>query len=379
MAGAHADQERPVAVFHVISSTSVGGAEMMLERFLSHHASARHTMVISMTTAGAVGRRLQGLGIPVVSLDMRSLAGVGRGLWKYFRLLRKHRPACVVAWMYHANLLVSLYGRFSGATRIVWNIRCGLSDYCAWPLMRKIIFWCCRFVSGGPRFIVYNSIKSMRQHVAQGFPVRNGTVVYNGFDALGFTRVKNVFLRAELGIPADAFLVGSFGRNFPVKRMADLLQVAVKLLPRDCPVQLLYVGRNFDTAEFRDAIRRSGLATLVHVVPEVPSLIPYYGILDAFCLCSEAEGFPNVVGEAVYSGVPVFCSDVSDLKEVFLEGWQISPVGDIEGLASSAYRIFRMGQQERNILAERQKSAYLQRTDIDTVVSTLADAFWGSR
>ena len=45
---------------------------------------------------------------------------------------------------------------------------------------------------------------------------------------------------------------------------------------------------------------------------------------DMLCLSSKAEGFPNVIGEAMSSGLPCITTDAGDSKEIVGEtGWVV--------------------------------------------------------
>lgn len=367
---------RESSVFHVITSTEVGGAERMLEKFLVHHPSSDVSILISLTTVGAIGKRLQEMGITVDPLRMRSFFGAVIGALTYWRLIRKYRPKYVIAWMYHANALTSFYSVLGIGPPVVWNIRCGLSDFNSWRWTQKGSLKLCKILSASPQRIVFNSFRALKQHVEHGFPENKCEVIYNGFESSSSIRSHDDKLRQQLGISTDAFLIGSFGRNEPIKRMADLLIVCANLRKLGCPAEILYVGRKFDTQDFRKKIRLWDLESYIHILSERPDLRCFYEIIDVFCICSESEGFPNVIGEAVYSHVPVFCTDISDMKAFFLQYWQVSPVGNIDSLVVSAHRIYQMDIIERKNLIFSQRNSYRTKTDIGAVIPRLAGAFF---
>lgn len=361
--------------FHVITSTNVGGAEIMLEKFLTHHNSARHSTVLTLTTIGEIGKRINKLGVSVVALQLRSSLKAFLGLIRFIKLVYKYQPDTIIAWMYHANLFVTLFSFLYPRSYIVWNVRCGISQYKSHTFLKMFILKMSRALSRLPDKIIFNSKRSMDEHIKYGYYPCNCRVVYNGFEPKKCSDLNRNSIRNDVGINENAFLIGSFGRNIRLKRMADLLKVCAKLRAKGCPAELLYVGRNFNTSEFKEKMIRYGVHGKVHIVQEVSSLHPYYSAIDAFCLCSENEGFPNVIGEAVYSKVPVFCTDVGDMKNEFLRTWQVSDVGDISSLTKAAFKIYSMGHSGRRILAAEQYRHFSNKTDINRIVIELAKLF----
>lgn len=90
----------------VITGLSTGGAEMMLLKLLQSMDRVRFTPeVVSLSTLGEIGPRLQAMGIPVLALGMRPGRPDARRFWALVRHLRKSAPDVVHTWMYHADLL----------------------------------------------------------------------------------------------------------------------------------------------------------------------------------------------------------------------------------------------------------------------------------
>ena len=59
-----------------------------------------------------------------------------------------------------------------------------------------------------------------------------------------------------------------------------------------------------------------------------------------FFSASFSEGFPNAIAEAALYGVPILSSDVSDLKNGFLDSWQICDPNDTDGFSEAFRKIF---------------------------------------
>ena len=74
-------------------------------------------------------------------------------------------------------------------------------------------------------------------------------------------RSEKAVHRSELGIPADAEVIGVISRLAPDKRVEDLLEVMPQLVAEFPSAVLLLVGDGPSSDSVRDAVRRRGLAT----------------------------------------------------------------------------------------------------------------------
>jgi L-malate glycosyltransferase len=120
----------------------------------------------------------------------------------------------------------------------------------------------------------------------------------------------NPGLRARLGIPAGALVVGTAGSLRPVKNHARLLEAAAKV-PE---IHLLLVG----DGEERPALERQAaapdLAGRVCFAGYQESPAAFYQAMDIFALSSDSEQMPLALIEAMASSLPAVSTDVGDVR-----------------------------------------------------------------
>jgi UDP-glucose:(heptosyl)LPS alpha-1,3-glucosyltransferase len=138
------------------------------------------------------------------------------------------------------------------------------------------------------------------------FPAERIHVIYSGVDASRFhpglrDRYRDV-VRAEHGVPAQARLLLFVGSGFQRKGLGPLL-VAMASLATD--VHLLVVGKDRNMARYRRLAQRLGLGGRVRLLGPRPDVTPYYGAADVLVLPTLYDPFPNVVLEAMATGLPV--------------------------------------------------------------------------
>src|SRR5690606_36727443 len=106
----------PIHITHVIVGLDVGGAECFLLRLIGAHRDKPQYAhrVISLTSKGTLGPRLEAQGIAVTALGMQSLRDTPRTYARLKRALRSDRTAVLQSWIYNADLLAALAGRRLG-------------------------------------------------------------------------------------------------------------------------------------------------------------------------------------------------------------------------------------------------------------------------
>ncbi len=127
-------------------------------------------------------------------------------------------------------------------------------------------------------------------------------------------RDGNPSLRAELGIPAEAFLVGSVGHLRAEKNPARLVEALAEM--RHPGARLLLLGDGPERGRVEALARERGVAARVHLAGHIADPRPYYRAMDAFALSSDTEQMPVALVEAMASSLPVASTNVGDVARM---------------------------------------------------------------
>src|SRR5690606_59952 len=171
-------------VAHIIIGLNVGGAELMLKRLvLNSHAKGKFKHeVISLTDLGVIGTDLKKVGIPVHTLNMKSVFSLLKTYFSLKKLLKQLKPDVVQTWMYHADFLGGLAAKSLGIKKIIWGIRTTDVTQGASRLtvgLRKI---CAKLSYSVPTDIVCAAHVSKDVHIKIGYDASKMHVIPNGFE-----------------------------------------------------------------------------------------------------------------------------------------------------------------------------------------------------
>jgi glycosyltransferase involved in cell wall biosynthesis len=159
-------------------------------------------------------------------------------------------------------------------------------------------------------------------------------VINNGIDLQRFSPdpAARTRIRAALGIPENAWVVGTVGRLAPEKNQGMLIDALAPML--DPKRHLIIVG---DGPE-RAALEARAAATLrpefVHFTGARDDVEAVMAAFDVFALTSHSEGLPLVLLEAMAMRLPVLSTAVGgvpDLVEHDTTGFLVEP-GDLGAL-----------------------------------------------
>lgn len=305
-------------IVHIIIGLNVGGAELMLHRLVlnSSRKGIFEHYVISLTDLGVIGSRLQEEGMPVYSLGMKSVTSVLFVLIKLQRLLKKIQPDIVQTWMYHADFLGGLAAKSIGIRNIIWGVRTTDPSQSASKQTVALSKLCAKLSYFIPDTTICVAHSALKYHESIGYKNNNMIVIPNGFDLTKFYPDKNkrVTLRRHLEISEDELVIGNIGRFNPVKNQLNFIKACLILLNKGYKFKVLLAGRNLslDNIQINTLLNRSTHRERFIFLGEYEDTPSFYNAIDALCLCSVSEGFPNVLGEAMATAKVCYSTDAGD-------------------------------------------------------------------
>jgi glycosyltransferase involved in cell wall biosynthesis len=366
-----------IRVVHLITGLHLGGAERMVARLVETMDRSRfESVVISLLPGGVVRGAIERAGVEVHSLDLDNLASSIPGALRLTHELRRIRPHVLQTWLYHADLLGLVVGRAVGVPSILWNVRCTVAQGRGRRLSHLLAA-----LSPYPAGVVVNSLRGQALHQTLGYAPRRWHFIPNGFDTSYFTPRKECRdrIRAELGVPLDALVVGMVARYHPMKDHALFLRAAKQLL-RELPNTHFVLagpgitGTNDALALQIDPSLRNNLS-LLGPRSDIPELLSAF---DIATLTSTHEGFPNVVGESMACGVPCVVTDAGDAAAIVgSTGWSV-PTGDVHALALAWKAALQMSSLARFNLGVAARNRIVEEFAMESVVAQYEALYEGA-
>ena len=350
---------KPLMVHVITNFAGVGGAEMMLARLIQYTEHQYEHVIIALMKTSEVYQSTLDRCQAHYALDWNGINTLGT-VSKLRTLLKKLQPATVQCWMYHANVLTSLsIIGLAQKPKVVWGIHHSLASPKDESISTKIALGLSKILSQQASAIIYCAHSSMQQHQAFGFKNANSQVIANG-----------VFLDKFQPNPQlhEPTVIGFAGRYHKAKGYPYLLQVIAELKDQPIIFKIAGSGANLDTPEIKQAFAEHQLdLQKVKLFAQVSDMPAFYQSIDAFLMTSITEGFPNVLVEAMASGLPCITTDVGDAKYIVEEkGWVVAP-RDVAGLKAAILNYVKLSQADKRSLKQQTRARVEQNFSIQHV------------
>lgn len=297
---------KPLRIMHSEAATGFGGQENRIFKEMCAMRDAGHHMEAVCQPHARLAEALRSEGFVVHAMLMDGPANYFRGVLRLQRILRRGRFDVLNTHSRRDTLLAGVAARLAGVPLIVRTRHLAMRPGSL--LSYTVVPHCVSTVSEHVRQLI------LERGVAPG---RVATI----YSPIALPpRVENSSLRAELGLPDDAVVVGCVaimrekkGHRFLIETMAPLLERA--------DVFLVLVGDGSPLFEqLQDFVRGLGLQDKVLFTGRRSDIPNVLAGLDLFALATEQEASGTVFVEASAAGLAVIGTDVGGVAEMFEDG-----------------------------------------------------------
>jgi glycosyltransferase involved in cell wall biosynthesis len=332
-----------VFIAHVLSSFDLGGQERVaLDLARTQRAHGNEVLVVSIAPPpeGPIAEELRQAGVRAETLAKRSNLDPSLPL-RLAALLARAGVEIVHTHNPQALIYGALAGRLAGA-RVV-HTKHGINP----DRPRRV--WLRRAAARlvDAYVVVTPTLARIASHECDPNRVH---VVANGIDTSSFTPHPDARSdsRRELGLPEDAWVVGTVGRLAPEKDQALLIKAMAPLLGERR--RLVIVGDGPERDALSAVVREANVERHVLMTGARSNVARLLSAFDAFALPSRTEGLPLVLLEAMASELPVVATSVGGIPDLVVPGVTglLVPPRDAEALQAALLSLI-----DRQVLARQ--------------------------
>ena len=233
--------------------------------------------------------------------------------WRLKKYIKQNNISLIQSHIFRANY-VNILTKLFGSKHIVQVVTAGrISRYKELGFNGKINLWLIKHLYPKADLII-SKAKGMQDDMNKLFYFQNKQIVINNpYDiekiiALSADDVGNFTFDIN-----KKYLI-SVGRLIPLKRNQELIN-SLQFMNEN--VEIIFLGDGSEKENLKKLAKKLYIENRVHFLGQVQNPYKYLARSDIFVSCSESEGFPNVLVEAMICGVPVVSSDcISGPREI---------------------------------------------------------------
>jgi glycosyltransferase involved in cell wall biosynthesis len=362
---------RRLRVLFVINQVAAwGGAERFAAGLATHMPRDRVEPWVCCTRNGddeAVGSLIDA-GVRYICLGRQAKWDVHR-LMPLLALVRRERFDVIHSHMFGSNVWASLVGRTCRVPVIIahehnWSYS---GDRLRMWLDGHMIS---RFVSC---FVAVSEANRQRMIKLEGVPADRIKVIPTAY--VPHLGPSNGDIRGELGLPADAQVIGVAAVMRKEKALEVMLEAHARLLESNDDVHLVIAGDGPCRPALQSQIARLGIDANVHLLGRRSDVDQILKRVDVGALSSDWEGSPLFVFECKAARIPVVATAVGGVTELVETGRTglLVPPRDPGALAEAIQQVL-----SDHALAERlagESARNLEQYEIGTVARRFADLY----
>ena len=315
-------------ILFLITTSDWGGAQHFLVGLARAAKEAGHTVLVASGETGELSDRCLVAGVPYHQLTnvVREISPLKdlAALHEIRLLIRDFQPGIVHLNSSKMGVIGALAADLERVPRTIYRIG-GWAflevDSRSW-LSRQIYLAAERWSASKKDIIVTVHPGDTEEAKRNGIRPRHRIfTIANGLDLDIFDRtlLSRTAARRELGIPDDAFVVGTVANFYPPKRIPWTLTALTPWLAEKNTRHLVVIGDGPERMQVEAAYNVSQTKTRIHLLgrrTDASALLPAF---DVFLLPSSKEGMPWALLEAMAAKLPCMATDVGACR------WMLEP------------------------------------------------------
>ena len=348
--------ERPRRIVFLIHDLGSGGAQRQLVLLLKYLDRAQwlpEVIVMDMTDP-FFAPELQQLGVPIVHIRPHRILW-SSVVWHLVTHLVSKPCLILHNWLPNSIHAGAIAGTIAGVPVIIASMRSEAPD----RAVQKVERWRRAMDMIAARLstvLLGNSqaVCATNQRWAR-LSGNRMEMVYNGVDVdcvpnLG--RSARDQLRAEMGMPADAPVVGIIARLDGDKDHATFLRAARHVHALRPDVRFAIIGDGPLRNDVREAIASGEMEGYVSMLGRCTDVRLMMQLLDVVTLTSVSEGCPNVLLEAAAIGVPIVTTAAGGSVELVVDGETgfVVPCGDSTAMGDRIIQLLSDHEMRHSII-----------------------------
>jgi glycosyltransferase involved in cell wall biosynthesis len=359
----------------LVLSLSPGGTERLVIELCRRLAADVDTVVCCLDEPGEWSVEVEKLNIPVFSLARQPGFHPSLSV-RLGEVLKDQRINVIHCHHYSPYVYGLLAAVLHPSVRVVFTEHGRLHGAGISPKRRLVNPVLARW----PAKIYAVSAALKQDMVAEGFPNRSIEVLYNGIE-LGHrpTQAERSAMRATLGLPADALVIGTVARLDPVKNLGLLLE-ARSLLAARCPsARVVIAGDGPERQALIDRARALGVDDVTHFTGYRTDVRALMSAFDVYINCSTYEGVSLTILEAMATTLPVVAANVGGNPEVVVDQETGLLVAERPQAFASAIAGLAVNPAQRHAMGEAGRWRVKRHFTIERMVNDYAAAYQVSR
>ena len=340
-------RQGPIRVLMLIESLDFdpGGAERLVVALSTALPRERFDVTVCTTrdVEGPLLEQLRAAGVRHLALGRRTRADLLA--WRRLtRFLREQQVDILHAHMWGSNFWGTLLGRLSRVPVVIAHEHTWA--YRGKPYRRLLDGYFIGRLATLFLTVANKELMVRWEHV----PERKVELMPNPYIPRSATPGGD--LRAELGLPPEALVVGTAARLRPQKALEVLLDAFARVARSLDQAQLVIAGDGPCRESLERRAAELGLAGRVHFIGMREDIDVVLRAFDVAAMSSSFEGSPLFAFECMAHGRPLVATAVGGLNDVFEHGRTalLVPPGDSEALAQAIEGLLR-DPERRSALA----------------------------